>query len=143
MRIKFTAYIMVSFIALSGIFTVAPSFPVFAQPKQELPSQLKNRHDKPYDPQLVRLAELLGSIHYLRELCGANDGQKWRDQMAGLVKAEGTSAVRRVKLVNSFNKGYRGYRRTYRSCTRSARLAVSRSMKEGAAIAAAIVKSNN
>ncbi|MGH1350397.1 MAG: TIGR02301 family protein [Methyloligellaceae bacterium] len=143
MNIKFSAYIMIAFLAFSGVISVISDFSASAQSKQTQPGAVKNRHDKPYDVQLLRLAELLGSIHYLRELCGANDGQKWRDQMSGLVKAEGTSAVRRVKLVNSFNKGYRGYRRTYRSCTRSARLAVSRSMKEGAAIAAAIVKTNN
>ncbi len=143
MNIRFSAYIMFALMASISVFSITSGTSAFAQAKQEAPRNLKGRHDKPYDAQLVRLAELLGAIHYLRELCGANDGPKWRDQMSGLVKAEGTSAVRRVKLVNSFNKGYRGYRRTYRSCTRSARLAVQRSMTEGAAIAASIVKTNN
>ena len=30
---------------------------------------------KPYDEKLVRLSEILGAVHYLRELCGSNDGQ--------------------------------------------------------------------
>ena len=33
---------------------------------------------KPYDDRLMRLSEILGAVHYLRELCGANDGQAWR-----------------------------------------------------------------
>jgi uncharacterized protein (TIGR02301 family) len=64
--------------------------------------------DRPYDNKLMRLAEILGAVHYLRELCGAEEGQLWRDQMKEILKNEGTTAVRRAKLVNSFNDGYRG-----------------------------------
>jgi uncharacterized protein (TIGR02301 family) len=96
--------------------------------------------DRPYDAKLLRLAEILGAVHYLRELCGAQEGQTWRDQMKEIVKNEGSTAVRRAKLVNSFNDGYRGYRRTYRTCTSSATLAVTRFSAEGAQIAAALAK---
>lgn len=98
--------------------------------------------DRPYDDKLLRLAEILGAVHYLRELCGAQEGQLWRDQMQEIVKDEGTTAVRRAKLVSSFNDGYRGYRRTYRTCTPSATLAVSRFTGEGAQIAEALAKSS-
>jgi uncharacterized protein (TIGR02301 family) len=96
--------------------------------------------DRPYDAKLLRLAEILGAVHYLRELCGAQEGQLWREQMKELVRNEGSTAVRRAKLVNSFNDGYRGYRRTYRTCTSSATLAVTRFSVEGAQIAAALAK---
>jgi uncharacterized protein (TIGR02301 family) len=96
--------------------------------------------DRPYDPKLLRLAEILGAVHYLRELCGAQEGQLWRDQMTNILKYEGSTAVRRAKLVNSFNDGYRGYRRTYRTCTSSATLAIARFSTEGAQIAAALAK---
>jgi uncharacterized protein (TIGR02301 family) len=88
----------------------------------------------------MRLTEILGAVHYLRELCGANEGQLWRDQMKEILKNEGTTAVRRAKLVNSFNDGYRGYRRTYRSCTQSATLATARFSTEGAQIAASLAQ---
>jgi uncharacterized protein (TIGR02301 family) len=94
--------------------------------------------DRPYDSKLMRLAEILGAVHYLRELCGAQEGQLWRDQMKEILKNEGTTAVRRAKLVNSFNDGYRGYRRTYRTCTQSATLATTRFSTEGATIAASL-----
>lgn len=96
--------------------------------------------DRPYDNKLMRLAEILGAVHYLRELCGANEGQLWRDEMKEILKNEGTTAVRRAKLVNSFNDGYRGYRRTYRSCTQSATLATARFSTEGAQIAASLAQ---
>jgi uncharacterized protein (TIGR02301 family) len=96
--------------------------------------------DRPYDNKLMRLAEILGAVHYLRELCGAEEGQIWRDQMKEILRNEGTTAVRRAKLVNSFNDGYRGYRRTYRSCTQSATLATVRFSSEGASIAASLAQ---
>ena len=96
--------------------------------------------DRPYDNKLMRLAEILGAVHYLRELCGAQEGQIWRDQMKEILKNEGTTAVRRAKLVNSFNDGYRGYRRTYRTCTQSATLTTVRFSTEGATIAASLAQ---
>jgi uncharacterized protein (TIGR02301 family) len=96
--------------------------------------------DRPYDNKLMRLAEILGAVHYLRELCGAQEGQIWRDQMKEILRNEGTTAVRRAKLVNSFNDGYRGYRRTYRTCTPSATLATTRFSTEGATIAASLAQ---
>ena len=79
----------------------------------------------------MRLAEILGAVHYLRELCGAQEGQVWRDQMKEILRNEGTTAVRRAKLVNAFNDGYRGYRRTYRTCTQSATLATDPLQQRG------------
>jgi uncharacterized protein (TIGR02301 family) len=104
-------------------------------------SSLAAEETKPYDGQLVRLAELLGAVHYLRELCGANDGQLWREKMEALVEAEGTTAIRRARLVQSFNKGYRSYQRTYQTCTKSAETAVARFLAEGAEIAGAVAAS--
>jgi|SRR6516164_5396402 len=96
---------------------------------------------KPYDDRLMRLSEVLGAVHYLRELCGANDGQIWRERMRELMDAEGSSALRRAKLTHSFNNGYRSYSRTYNSCTASAQTAIARFLAEGADIAEALTKS--
>jgi uncharacterized protein (TIGR02301 family) len=95
---------------------------------------------KPYDDKLLRLSELLGAVHYLRELCGANDGQLWRDRMKELMDAEGSSALRRAKLTRSFNQGYHSYRRTYKECTPSAQTAIARFLAEAAQIAEALVR---
>ncbi|MBM3527140.1 MAG: TIGR02301 family protein [Alphaproteobacteria bacterium] len=88
----------------------------------------------PFDADLVRLAEILGSLHYLRALCGANEGSKWRDQMQALLDAETQSGDRRRRLVTSFNRGYRVFQQTYRTCTPAADLAVRRYLDEGAKI---------
>jgi uncharacterized protein (TIGR02301 family) len=107
-----------------------------APPAQQAPQQKPaGPEDRPYDAQLLRLSELLGQLHYMRELCGANEGQAWREQMRELVASEGTSALRRAKLVDAFNRGYRDYSRTYRACTPTAITAIQRFMDQAQAIA--------
>ncbi|MGI9386704.1 MAG: TIGR02301 family protein, partial [Methyloligellaceae bacterium] len=68
--------------------------------------------------------------------------QLWRQQMKEILRSEGTTAIRRAKLVKGFNKGYRGYRRTYRSCNKSAKVAINRFMEEGADLTTALIDQN-
>lgn len=96
---------------------------------------------KPYDDKIVRLSEILGAVHYLRELCGANDGQSWRERMKELMDAEGSSALRRALLTRSFNQGYESFSRTYKTCTPSAQTTINRYLTEGTQISEALVKS--
>lgn len=89
----------------------------------------------PFDGDLQRLSEILGALHYLRGICDSKEGQKWRDQMTALVEAEAPSGERRQKMVASFNRGYRGFQQTYRTCTPAADIAIRRYLEEGARIA--------
>ncbi len=133
-----------AFLVIIALFAAALTAPACAQnaagaQKQRqapapTPPKPAPTDDRPYDTQLFRLAEILGTLHYLRELCGANEGQAWREQMRELVSSEGTSALRRAKLVESFNRGYRDYSRTYRTCTQPALLAIQRHMEQASAI---------
>jgi uncharacterized protein (TIGR02301 family) len=88
----------------------------------------------PFDADLQRLSEILGALHYLRAICGANDGQKWRNEMQALVDAETPAGERRGRIVASFNRGYRGFQQTYRTCTPAADFAIRRYLDEGARI---------
>ena len=76
------------------------------------------------------------------KLCGAEEGQLWRQQMKEILRSEGTTSIRRAKLVKGFNKGYRGYRRTYRSCNKSAKVAINRFMEEGTDLTTALIDQN-
>lgn len=96
---------------------------------------------KPYDDKLMRLSEILGAVHYLRELCGANEGQYWRDRMRDLMEAEGSSALRRARMTRAFNQGYRSYSRTYNTCSPSAQTAIQRFLNEGSDLSEGLVKS--
>lgn len=134
---KTCIYALFAVVLCAGPGSLAP-FGIAAA--QQLPQATAD--DRPYDDKLLRLSEILGAIHYLRELCGADEGQKWRQQMRELVRAEGSTAIRRARLVNGFNHGYRGYSRTYRTCTESARTAVARFMEEGALLSQSLVREN-
>ena len=117
-------------LAAFALLAVAPALPAAAAPDS-----------KPYDDRLFRLSEILGAVHYLRELCGAEEGQQWRERMAELVQSEGSTALRKAKLTRSFNKGYQSYSRTYNTCSPSAQSAINRFITEGATIADTLVRS--
>lgn len=89
----------------------------------------------PFDLGLARLSEILGSLHYLRGICGANEGSKWRSEMQALLDAEAPSGQRRAQFIANFNRGYRAYVQTYRACTPAAELAIRRFLEEGSKIA--------
>lgn len=89
--------------------------------------------ESPFESQLVRLAEILGSLHYLRNLCG-EDGQDWRGRMEALLEAENPDEARRARFVASFNRGYRSFQTSYAVCTDSAIAAIARYIREGEAL---------
>ncbi len=89
----------------------------------------------PYDPDLQRLAEILGALHFLRGICGYKEGQKWRNEAQALIDAEAPTGTRHDEMVQSFNHGYLGFQQSYRSCTPAAKIVVRRYLKEGAQIA--------
>ncbi|HEX8665655.1 MAG TPA: TIGR02301 family protein [Beijerinckiaceae bacterium] len=100
----------------------APQQP--AQPQAEPPPP-------PYEKELLRLAEVMGSLAFLRSLCAAQDAPEWPRRMQALMEAEGTTPGRKERLAGAYNRGYRGFAVTYRICTDSAAEATARYLKEG------------
>src|SRR4030081_2675494 len=88
----------------------------------------------PFDGDLQRLAEILGTLHYLRGICGTNEGAKWRNEMQALIDAETPSGDRRARMIAGFNRGYNGFQQTYRTCTPAALVAIRRYIDEGSKI---------
>jgi uncharacterized protein (TIGR02301 family) len=86
--------------------------------------------EAPFEPGLMRLAEVLGSLHFLRNLCGEK-GDQWRGEMEKLLDSENPDPDRRARFIASFNRGYRSFGGTYTQCTASATEAINRYMKEG------------
>jgi uncharacterized protein (TIGR02301 family) len=92
----------------------------------------------PYEQQLLRLSEILGSVHYLRHLCNSGEGDIWRDEMTKLIETEEPDEARRARLVDRFNRGYESFRSVYLACTPAAAEASQRYLEEGAKLAAEI-----
>jgi uncharacterized protein (TIGR02301 family) len=119
----------------SILFCLAQPAAVPAQTRAPATPPAPDSASAPYDNDLQRLAEILGSLQYLRTVCGAKEGQKWRAEMQALIDAEAPSGERRRRIVARFNSGYRGFEQTYRTCTPAADLAIRRYLDEGAKIA--------
>jgi len=113
---------------------VQPQPPQQAQPQAQTPPPAQNT-PAPYDRDLQRLAEILGSLHFLRSICGANEGQKWRNEAQTLIDTEAPSGERHDQMIASFNRGYRAFQQSYRTCTPAADFAIRRYLAEGAKIA--------
>lgn len=94
--------------------------------------------EAPYEPQLMRLAEILGSLHFLRNLCG-EESDDWRRQMEALLEAEAPEPVRRARMVAQFNHGYTAFETNYTICTEAAVEAIRRYMVEGEALTRDVV----
>lgn len=93
--------------------------------------------EKPYAEQLGRLAEILGSLHYLTGLCEPTPSP-FREQMTAVLEAEAPEAPFRAQLVDRFNLGFSSFAAVYRQCTTAAREAIALYRADGAALAAAI-----
>ncbi len=104
----------------------APAAPADAAPADAAPA---------YEPQLLRLSELLGALAYLQDLCGHREGDIWRAKMAALLEAEAKTPLRKERLAGAFNRGFQGYALTYRLCTANARAIVGRFLAESGKIA--------
>lgn len=135
------------FALLVGGMTILFGQSAFAQNKKkaavaEQPIKPKKSNIKTLPPayggHLNRLSEVLGSLHYLRTLCGANEGQKWRDEMQALVIAEAPTKKQKEIMTARFNRGFRGYREIYRECTPAAAQAAAEHLREGVKIASEI-----
>jgi uncharacterized protein (TIGR02301 family) len=99
------------------------------------PASAQNPAATAFEGSLQRLAEILGALHYLRNICGENEGQKWRNEMQALVEAEAQGGERKARLTAAYNRGYRGYEQNYRTCTPAAEVVIRRYLDEGSKIA--------
>lgn len=115
----------------------APKKPAVVEkpaPEPEPPQQPSDG-SPPYEAQLTRLSEIMGALSWLRSVCGDADSGEYRARMAALLDAEATAPERRERLAGAYNRGYRGYEVTYRSCTPNARTAIAKFIDEGGKIA--------
>lgn len=94
----------------------------------------------PYEQRLIRLAEILGSVHYLRNLCTSQPDDGWRRSMQELIDKEtANEPQRRERMTAAFNRGYRTFASVYTACTEPATVAEERYRAEGATLASEIV----
>ena len=100
-----------------------------------------NAEPPPFAEDLERLAEILGSLQFLAELC-EEDPTVWRGQMESILGltdgGDESDAEWQARLTNRFNLGYSSFAAVYRNCTAAALTALVRYREAGAAITADI-----
>ncbi|MBX3505754.1 MAG: TIGR02301 family protein [Parvibaculum sp.] len=88
-----------------------------------------------FPPKAVQLAEILGAVHHIRDICGANEGQLWRNKMIEMIAVLGPTEAERQRLVKHFNDSYYRYRNAYPKCTATAAGQSDKLMQDGQKIA--------
>ena len=86
--------------------------------------------DPPYQQEMERLSEILGSLYFLTPLGKPEAKSDWRGEMADLISLDEPDDDRRQRLTGAFNAGFEAYARLYRVCTVSAQQALSRLLVE-------------
>jgi uncharacterized protein (TIGR02301 family) len=86
--------------------------------------------DPPYQEEMERLSEVMGSLYFLQPLCRPVLGLDWRAEMDDLITLDQPDDDRKQRLAGSFNAGYDAYARLYRACTISADQALTRLLVE-------------
>ena len=104
-------------------------------PQGPSPAPTQEAPPPPYEPQLLRLSEILGALSWLREICGDKDGEQWRASMRALMEAEAPTEIRRQRLAGAFNRGFSNYETLHRTCTPNAEIIIERFLEEGGKLA--------
>lgn len=111
---------------LKRAFILAVLAPLLASPALAI--------DPPYQRQMERLAEIMGSLYFLQPLCKAGN-EDWRAQAAELIELDEPDEDRRQRLAGAFNTGYTAFSRFHRQCTPASQEALARLLSEAQRLA--------
>jgi uncharacterized protein (TIGR02301 family) len=123
-----------------------PAQPDAAKPEAAKPEPGKTETDEPatpepppppYEPQILRLAEILGALAWLDDLCGSKSD--WRLRMQQFLEAEAKTPERKERFAGSFNRSFHDYEQSYQTCTPNAEIIIGRFLSEGGRLARDVV----
>jgi uncharacterized protein (TIGR02301 family) len=128
--------------SVAVLIVLAGLQPVIAQQRTKSPPNPPVRNvptsaeaPPPYEPQVLKLAEIMGSLSFLSRLCGetgaGESADQWRAKAQELLNAEESTITRKERFAGAYNRGVQGYQLAYRSCTANAELALRRLMQQG------------
>lgn len=122
--------ILPSVVAICSVLAI--DHVAFAQQTDSVQRPLAQNNLPPYETRLYRVAELVGSLHYLNNLCGTVENNRLRETLQKVITAEtANEPARRRQLVSRYNKGYRTFASVYTSCTDAAKTLEAQYRQEG------------
>jgi uncharacterized protein (TIGR02301 family) len=118
---------------------VAVAMPALAQQRRPAPAPTPPPKEEAapepppaaYEPDLLRLAEVLGTLSYMTALCTQPGSDTWPQRITQLIEAEGTTPQRKERLAGAYNRGYLGHQSTHRACTDRSRQVIDRMVQQG------------
>jgi uncharacterized protein (TIGR02301 family) len=122
------------FLATAGLAQTAPSKQI-NKATAVAPTPPVVRPPPPYEADLLRLVETLGSISFMASICPANgleSAEQWRVKALALIDAEAPDGPRRERLFGVFNRGFMSYSLIHRQCTDASRLVLTRLLADAA-----------
>ncbi len=84
-----------------------------------------------HQTRLVRIAEIMGGLHYLRGICDKENNQVWRGNMLRLLDLEQPPQDVRERMVSRFNSYFDREKRSYSTCNRKTTREIKRLAGEG------------
>ena len=122
-------------LALALVFGLAQAGPAAPKAPPAPPKPEVRIEAPPYEADLLRLSELMGALAYLSDLCQDGDGAAFRERIGQLIASDPRPQEAKDVLAGAFNRGFEGYRLTYRVCTSNARSTISAYLDETERIA--------
>jgi len=98
----------------------------------------QNRSPIVRDEGMERMAEILGALHYLDNLCNGNS-EEWRHFMDRLLLTENSSTPLHRRLISSFNRSYRAFAENHHQCNLAAKEAIKLYRQEGVTLSNELV----
>lgn len=127
-------------ITIAVALAAAGSFEATAaqqQPAEAPPAEAAK--PAPYDDQLTRLSEILGSLDFIRNLCAEKPEPQWKSMMNALLESDAKDeAERKARLTAAFNRGYHAFAAIQTGCSAPLRQVADRYRIEGATLATEI-----
>ncbi len=118
----------------TGLFLAVLLVPILAG-LHVLPANAQSNSQLRRD-QLLRIAEIMGAVHYLHGQCDRNDNQTWRNNMARLIELEQPTQETRTLMIERFNAAYETQRQRFRKCNKKRAREAARLAQEGELLAA-------
>jgi uncharacterized protein (TIGR02301 family) len=121
------------------LLLVAVAVPALAQQRRPAPAPTPPPKEEAapepppaaYEPDLLRLAEVIGTLSYMTALCTQPGSDTWPQRITQLIEAEGTTPQRKERLAGAYNRGYLGHQSTHRACTDRSRQVIDRMLQQG------------
>ena len=92
---------------------MAVAMPAFGQQRRPAPAPAPPPKEEAapepppaaYEPDLLRLAEAMGTLSYMTALCTQPGSDTWPQRITQLIEAEGTTVQRKERLAGAYNRG--------------------------------------